>query len=381
MALATPSKSAVPFPSNPLLTRPLPRPAIPTPTLEDLRRDPRHWQRAAEGWLGGRESPNTHRIYRAALQRLLGFCRPKGPSELSGSDLVAWQADLRRQGLAPATVNVNLAAISSFFRFCSLQYTLIDPATGREAPLATSNPAARPKRARVKPYRQVVHLDVDQVRALLRAPDRTTQQGLRDYALLKGYLMTGFRNTELRSLRWGDLQRDGNRMFCRWRGKGGKTDLVEFPWPVYHAIVDYLQAAGRWELEPDDYIFVALSDAAERLPNVAAGGRDGPLTTRSGCLTTRSGCLTTRSGCLTSAMVTRLVKKYARWAGLDATQITTHSLRHTAAMLRARLTDDVREIQQFLNHSHLNTTQIYLRHAGRRADNLWMQVEDLISVD
>ena len=357
MALATPHSSSLPFTPSPLLVRPLLRPAAKSPTLEDLRRDPTHWQRAADAWLSGRESANTHRIYRAALGRLLAFCHPKVPWEISGSDLVAWQSDLRRQRLAPATVNVNLAAASSFFRFCAQQYTLIDPATGREAPLATSNPAARPKRARVKPYRQVTHLDVEQVRALLRAPDRTTPQGLRDYALLKGYLMTGFRNTELRSLRWGDLQRDGDRMYCRWRGKGGKTSLVEFAWPVYHAIVDCLQAAGRWQPKPGDPIFVALSDAAERLPNVTSPAREAPLT---------------------SAMVTRLVKKYARWAGLDPQQITTHSLRHTAAMLRARLTDDVREIQQFLNHSHLNTTQIYLRHAGRRADNLWMQVEELI---
>jgi site-specific recombinase XerD len=80
-------------------------------------------------------------------------------------------------------------------------------------------------------------------------------------------------------------------------------------------------------------------------------------------------------------MVNRLVKKYARWAGLDHTRITTHTLRHTAAMLRAGLTDDLREIQRFLNHTHLNTTQIYLQHAGRRTDNLWMQVETLIGVD
>ena len=71
--------------------------------------------------------------------------------------------------------------------------------------------------------------------------------GLRDYALLKSYLLTGFRNSELRTLRWGDLQLEGDRVYCRWRGKGSKTDLVEFPWPAYHAITDFLQAAGRWE--------------------------------------------------------------------------------------------------------------------------------------
>jgi integrase/recombinase XerD len=318
------------------------------------------WQRAADAWLQSKPSPNTRRAYRAAFRRFLEFAgRP--PWLLSGADAIAWQAHLRRQGLADSTINLYLAAVSSYFRFCNQHYTLTDPATGRERPLAHTNPALRPTRAKVKPYGKAAHLDLHQVRALLRAPDRTTIQGLRDYALLKSYLLTGFRNSELRTLRWGDLQRDGDRIFCRWRGKGSKTDQIEFPWPAYHAIIDFLQAAGRWEPSSTAYIFTALSDAAAYLPNVNG---------------TRRGTQP-----LTSAMVNRLVKKYARWAGLDHTRITTHTLRHTAAMLRAGLTDDLREIQRFLNHTHLNTTQIYLQHAGRRRDNLWMQVEALIGVD
>jgi integrase/recombinase XerD len=220
----------------------------------------------------------------------------------------------------------------------------------------------------VTPYGKAAHLDLDQVRALLRAPDRTTVHGLRDYALILSFLLTGFRNTELRTLRWRDLQRDGDRIYCHWHGKGGRTDQIEFPWPAYHAIVDYLKAAERWEPAGGQFIFVALSDVAKRLPAVQRRWAD-------------LGGKEAAARPLSSAMVNRLVKKYARWAGLDDGRITTHTLRHTAAMLRAQLTDDLRHIQQFLNHAHLNTTQIYLQHAGKRVDNLWVRVHQLIGVD
>jgi integrase len=67
--------------------------------------------------------------------------------------------------------------------------------------------------------------------------------------------------------------------------------------------------------------------------------------------------------------------------GNAAPAFTTHTLRHTAAMLRSQLTDDVRQIQLFLNHTCLNTTQIYLQQASKRTDNLWVRVDRLIGVD
>jgi len=159
-------------------------------------------------------------------------------------------------------------------------------------------------------------------------------------------------------LQWGDLREEGGRWWYDWQGKG-KARTDELPLPAYHAIVGYLAAAGRLEgMGEEDYIFTALSDTALRLPGVDEVG----------------------SRPLSSSFVNRVVKKCARRAGLKWKRIHTHTLRHTAAMLRYELSGDVKKLKDFLNHSNLATTQIYLDHNEKRTDTLWAQVEALIGV-
>ena len=54
-----------------------------------------------------------------------------------------------------------------------------------------------------------------------------------------------------------------------------------------------------------------------------------------------------------------MVKKTLTRAGLDASQYSSHKLRHTAATLMIQNGVDVRTVQEVLGHSNLNTTQIY----------------------
>ena len=57
--------------------------------------------------------------------------------------------------------------------------------------------------------------------------------------------------------------------------------------------------------------------------------------------------------------VHRLVKKHLLAAGLDASQLSAHKLRHTAATLMLSNGVDVKTVQEVLGHENLNTTQIY----------------------
>ena len=54
-----------------------------------------------------------------------------------------------------------------------------------------------------------------------------------------------------------------------------------------------------------------------------------------------------------------MVKQRLKRAGLDASQYSSHKLRHTAATLMLQNGVDVRTLQEVLGHEHLNTTQIY----------------------
>lgn len=330
--------------------------------FEEWRHNEASWQEAFESWLDAKEaktgSRNTRRVYEASVKAFFEFAGVH-PWVVSGVHVNGWQRELRKQGNSETTINLRLSALSSFFSYCVDRFVLADPVSGNEYALAERNPVRRAERSKIDPYEKAVFLNAEEVRALLRAVDQTTAVGLRDYALLVTYVYTGRRSSEVRRLRWGDISREQGRYFYRWTGKGGVHRTDELPAPAYQAMAAYLKAAGRWEtLTPDTYVFTALSDVATRLPNVTEY----------------------QAQPLSSAMVNRIVKKWARRAGLQWERIHTHTLRHTAAMLRRRLTDDLGKIQDFLAHSQLSTTQIYIQHAAKREDNLWAGVEALIGL-
>lgn len=347
---------------------------------EDLRRwrwNQATWADALERWLDVKEaksrSSNTRRSYETAVRLFFEFC-PKSPWAVAGKDVMDWQADMRRRELAETTINLRLSALSSFYSFCLKRVTLASPAGGDES-LAVFNPVDRVERAEVDPYEKAHHLTPEQVRGMLTVirrdmerpeiSERSRLYAVRDFALITTYLYTGRRSSEIVTLQWGDIDEEKGRVFYHWgkeRDVGkGQQRRDELPLPAWNAIVEYLEATGRLEaMEEDDYIFRALSDVAGRLPNVDEVKENRPLSRK---------------------MANRIVKKWARKAGLKWRKIRTHTLRHTAAMLRKEFTDDPTVIQDFLAHKNVATTMIYLKKKKTRTDDLWAQVETLIGLD
>ena len=200
-----------------------------------------------------------------------------------------------------ATVAQYLCGISSFYHFAMTQHFVQDGRGGRH-PLCADNPAEALERPKVTRYSRATYLQPGQARALLAAIPRDTVQGLRDFALLLIYLVTGRHNAEVCRLRWADFRQTGTQVFCTW--DDATAEPRELPPRVWAAITDYLQAAGRLpEMQPGDAIFVALDERALHLPTVdrVAWERNRPLSSR---------------------QVAGLVKHYARLAGLDPQKVT-----------------------------------------------------------
>jgi site-specific recombinase XerD len=330
-----------------------------TPTAMDRMQA---WAEAFTLWLESRRSVNTRRAYHAAWREFLAFCE-RQPWDATRTDVARWVEELRKQRLSEATINQRVAALSSFYEYCRDEYEVVNP-DGRRAALHDSNPAAsKSLRTKVNPYGKASYLDVSEARALLRAIPKDSVQGLRDYALFLFYLSTGRRNSEARMLRWGDFEKSGGKIYYRWSGKGKKNKRFECPKTVYEVMLAYLRAAGRLEgMRDEDYIFTALNDMAGRFPQVEAetwNPHAQPLSMR---------------------FVGSLLKKYCRRAGLDATKIHVHTLRHTAAMLRKEAGAGVEDICQFLAHSSLAITQIYLHEVEGHADTHWVKVEALLGL-
>jgi len=347
------------------------------------------WAEAFELWLESRPSDNTRRSYRGAWQAFLAFV-DKDPWQVGKTDVARWLDELRRQGLSKSTLQVRVAAISSFYIYARDEYEVNKP-DGTCAPLHDANPAAaKSLRTKVNPYGKARYLSTMEARALLQAIPRDTMQGLRDYALFLCYLATGRRNSEVRTLKWeafegaGDGERQfgerqaGERVWYRWSGKGKSDKRYECPLPVWQAIHAYLKAAGRLEgIRSDDFIFTALSDHAARLPNVS-----GKIAVVNEVNDRIADGETWRPGLTPLSMheVGRLLKRYARLGGLDPGKVKVHTLRHTAAMLRKESGASLEEICQFLCHSSLAVTQIYLHEVEGKKDTCWSRVEALLGL-
>jgi integrase len=312
------------------------------------------WSDAFALWLESK-SPNTRRAYEKAWEELMDFTG-KMPWMMSSADIETFVSHMRQE-YSKSTIQQRLAAVSSFFSYAGQNY--LDFVDGREVPLHHYNPAKAVRRPKVNAYGKAHPLNLDEVRAFLAAIDRETVQGKRDYALMLAYIATGRRNTEICNLTWGQIEQSDHRIWYRWEGKACTSGRYELPATVFHAICDFLTSTSRLQdIHPDDYIFTALSNHADRLP----GAHHDP------------------SRPLSGRYVRDLVKKYARLAGLDPERVRVHDLRHTAAMLRLEAGDSIDDISSFLGHSSLRTTSIYLHRVGGRRDNSWGLVQDMLRI-
>jgi site-specific recombinase XerD len=307
------------------------------------------WREAYDLWMAGLRSDGTRRAYALAWCFFLDFVE-KTPDQVGRSDVARWVDAMRKRGLSACTRQQRLAAISSFFAFVAEDFTKV--VDGQEVALHSANPAAgRRFREHINPYGKAIHLGVTEVRQLLDAVRRkTTPIAQRDYALYLAYLLTGRRNTEIRQLRWGDLEQSGGRVWYRWSGKGKHDQRYEMPLPVWQAIRAALAAAGRLEsIQPGDYIFTALRCR-----------RATPISMRE---------------------VGRRLKLYCVQAGLNAGAIHVHTLRHSAAMLRKLAGDDLEVICHFLGHSNVGVTQIYMHSIEGNRDESWSKAADLLGLE
>ena len=153
---------------------------------------------------------------------------------------------------------------------------------------------------------------------LLQSVDGQNRE--RDYCILTIFLNCGLRISELCGLDLQDIQDDALRVL----GKGNKVRIVYLNDACKDALKSYL--AVRRPISGRDHNALFLSSRNERISR---------------------------------SSVHALVKKHLSAAGLDASEYSSHKLRHTAATLMLQNGVDVKAVQEVLGHEHLNTTEIY----------------------
>lgn len=274
-------------------------------------------------------SRHTVAAYRDTFRLLIRYAnerRGRPPTKLTIEDI---DADLvadflthveTARGNTARTRNTRLAAIRSFFRYVAL--------TEPGWLLHCQRILAMPSKRYVK--RSVTFLDAEEIAALLAAPDRTTQVGRRDHALLLLALQTGLRASELIALRCKDVI-FGAGAHIRCVGKGRKERST----PLRRDTANLIQAwigAGR---DADSPLFPSIR--GERLSRDALEHL------------VHKHCLTAARAC----------------PSLAGKRVTPHTLRHSTAMELLHHGVDQSVIALWLGHESIETTQIYI-HADMR---------------
>ena len=269
-------------------------------------------------------SPQTVASYRDTFRLLLSFAAEKTgkqPCELDIDDLDAALIGAflnhleHDRGNSARTRNARLAAIHSLYRYAALRHPEHLATIGRVIAI----PFKRHQ------HNSVCYLTLDEVKALLAAPDPGTWLGRRDHALLLLAIQTGMRVTELVTLRIRDVSLSTGA-HCRVIGKGRKQRATTLTRETVAALREWLKERQG---QPDDPLFP-----------------------------TRQGQPLTRSG------VRQLLAKHVATAAADCPSLTTktispHTLRHTNAMLLRAGGVDIATIALWLGHESIKTTYIY----------------------
>lgn len=181
--------------------------------------------------------------------------------------------------------------------------------------------------------RSIKFLTLAQIKKLLNAPDVSTNIGLRDRAILEAFFSTGLRVAELVSLNREQIkinsEEDGLEVVII--GKGNRPRPVYFSPRALKWLKEYLSTREDTE-KP---LFVNY-----RRPKNA----DVRLSARS---------------------IENIVKKYAILSGLPSFTVP-HSIRHSFATNMLAEGVGLREIQEFLGHKNIVTTQIYASVTSKR---------------
>jgi integrase/recombinase XerD len=271
-----------------------------------------------------RVSPHTLDAYGRDLAVLAAFADGVGRDldALGRSDLEQLVRARMAEGRSPRSVGRLVAAVRGYYRFATALGPLAEnPAADLDAP-RTWKPLPK-------------FLTVDEVDALLAAPDVSTPRGLRDRALLEVLYATGLRVSELLALTPGHVNVESGVLTTL--GKGRKERVVPFG--------DEAAAwVGRYQREA----------------RPALAGRAGSARL----------FVNARGGALSRMGFWKLLRAYGLAAGISRA-ISPHVLRHSFATHLLERGADLRAIQMMLGHADLSTTQIYTHVLDERLRSVY----------
>jgi integrase/recombinase XerD len=266
---------------------------------------------------------SSRETYRRSLRQFAGWLEETGRdqqlSTLKREDILAYKESLQAEKAA-STVSSYLTVVRKLFGWLESEKIYPDITRGVKG--------AKKSKGHRKDC-----LTAGQIRRALESIDRSTEDGLRDYALLNLLVRTGLRTVEVARARVQDIRQESGQavLWIQGKGRDEKDDFVLLVDETLQPLEDYLRARGASDEEP---LFCSCSNR------------------------NRGEALSTRS-------LSRIVKQALQAVGLDDSRLTAHSMRHTAITLAAAGGASLHQVQAMARHSDPKITMVYFHNLNR----------------
>lgn len=240
----------------------------------------------------------------------------KDYEKLSRADIINYKSYLHNSKLSVPSVKNYLSVVRVFYAWAEEYGHYDNIAAGIKSPKNDNSFKKYP-------------LSFEEQYKLLQI-ERKSERGARDFALITLLLNNGLRRSEVVSINIGDVQeRNNNWGICiKGKGRDSKDQWIMLIEDTLNAIHEYL--VFRNDPSDDQPLFSSL--------NYSTMGKR-----------------------LDMNSVSKIVKAYLVAIGLDSKYYTCHSLRHTTACNLMEKNLDITQIQRFMRHNSLSTTQLYTR--------------------
>lgn len=284
----------------------------------------------------GDASMDTIRGYKTQVTQWVEWCCQNGmdPSRVTPNDVKAYRLHLVTNGYKATSIAHKLTIIRRFY------------AAAVDNGLRPDNPAAGIKPPKDKRAEDDFHYlnEVDYTLLLRSIPKAKSEKNLRDKAIIAMMGLQGLRTVEIERANVSDLRINGETVSMLVRGKNHDRTIYLRP-DVADILAQYVDAREQ-----------PFTDEQGIPLFTACGNRAG-------------GKRISRRG------VRQVVDFYLKKSDLKRPGISDHALRHTAATLAYKYTQDLRGVQEMLGHADPKTTARYAHVIDRMKNNPAMAIQ------
>ena len=258
---------------------------------------------------------NTINTYKEDLTQFIDLIKDKDVEDLSIDDIYDFMKHLSNTNKKTSTIIRRTTTIRGFYLFLNRENYIDVPLNGLRLPKSESHlPSV---------------LSLEEVDALFDAIGNKKDGEIRDRAMFECMYASGLRVSELLTLELGNINFKSG--YIRIRGKGNKERIIPIGEYALYYLQDYIDRVRKYNPnKKSKYVFL-----------------------------NRSGEIISRQ------YFFKMVKKYATRANIDA-QISPHTLRHSFATHLIENGANLKEVQEMLGHSKIETTQIYTHLSTKR---------------